>query len=93
MCPVGPLLVAASVTFLASGHGDQIGWSWSATTRPVTGSNRCTIVLDSSRHIVSTTISTCGGFLALNPDDGYFRPTFAMAIAGGRLLSTVTSFC
>ncbi len=52
----------------------------------------CAIVLDSSRHIVSTTITTFGGFLPLILDDGYFWPPFAMAIAGGVLLSTVVSF-
>ena len=50
------------------------------------------VVLDSSRHIVSTTITTFGGFLPLILEGGGFWPPFAMAIAGGVLLSTVVSF-
>ncbi|MCP5082691.1 MAG: efflux RND transporter permease subunit [Alphaproteobacteria bacterium] len=45
-----------------------------------------------SRHIVSTTITTFGGFLPLILAGGGFWPPFAMAIAGGVLLSTVVSF-
>ena len=54
-----------------------------AMTRVVTGS---------SRHIVSTTITTFGGFLPLILAGGAFWPPFAVAIAGGVLLSTVVSF-
>lgn len=54
-----------------------------AMTRVVTGS---------SRHIVSTTITTFGGFLPLILDGGAFWPPFAVAIAGGVLFSTVVSF-
>jgi len=50
------------------------------------------VVLDSSRHIVSTTITTFGGFLPLILEGSQFWPPFAMAIAGGVLLSTVVSF-
>ena len=50
------------------------------------------IVMDSSRHIVSTTITTFGGFLPLILGGGGFWPPFAMAIAGGVLLSTIVSF-
>ncbi len=49
-------------------------------------------VLAQSRHIVSTTITTFGGFLPLILGGGGFWPAFAMAIAGGVLLSTVVSF-
>ncbi|MEO1551732.1 MAG: efflux RND transporter permease subunit, partial [Pseudomonadota bacterium] len=54
-----------------------------AMTRVVTGS---------SRHILSTTITTFGGFLPLILDGGAFWPPFAVSIAGGVLLSTVVSF-
>lgn len=54
-----------------------------AMTRVVTGS---------SRHIISTTITTFGGFLPLILAGGAFWPPFAVAIAGGVLLSTVVSF-
>ncbi|MEM7652943.1 MAG: efflux RND transporter permease subunit, partial [Pseudomonadota bacterium] len=46
----------------------------------------------SARHIVSTTITTVGGFIPLIVEGGGFWPPFAMAIAGGVLLSTVVSF-
>ena len=50
------------------------------------------VVMDSSRHIVSTTVTTFGGFLPLILEGGQFWPPFAMAIAGGVLLSTIISF-
>ncbi|MEL6783236.1 MAG: efflux RND transporter permease subunit [Pseudomonadota bacterium] len=50
------------------------------------------VIMGSSRHIVSTTVTTVGGFLPLILGGGGFWPPFAMAIAGGVLLSTVVSF-
>ena len=50
------------------------------------------VVMDSSRHIVSPTLTTFGGFLPLILAGGGFWPPFAMSIAGGVLLSTVVSF-
>ena len=50
------------------------------------------VVTGSSRHIVSTTITTFGGFLPLILEGGAFWPPFAVAIGGGVLLSTVVSF-
>ena len=50
------------------------------------------VVLAASRHILSTTITTFGGFLPLILEGGGFWPPFAMSIAGGVLLSTVVSF-
>ncbi|MGB1141646.1 MAG: efflux RND transporter permease subunit, partial [Halioglobus sp.] len=50
------------------------------------------VVMDSSRHIVSTTATTVGGFLPLILEGSEFWPPFAMAIAGGVLLSTIVSF-
>ncbi|MEO0637069.1 MAG: efflux RND transporter permease subunit [Pseudomonadota bacterium] len=50
------------------------------------------VIMGSSRHIVSTTITTVGGFLPLILGGGGFWPPFAMAIAGGVLLSTIVSF-
>jgi len=46
----------------------------------------------SSRHILSTTITTFGGFLPLILAGGGFWPPFAVAVAGGVALSTVVSF-
>ncbi len=48
-------------------------------------------VLVQSRHIISTTVTTFGGFLPLILAGGGFWPPFAMAIGGGVLLSTVVS--
>lgn len=50
------------------------------------------VVMGSSRHIVSTTVTTFGGFLPLILAGGGFWPPFAMSVAGGVLLSTVVSF-
>jgi len=50
------------------------------------------VVMDSSRHIVSTTVTTFGGFLPLILEGSKLWPPFAMAIAGGVLLSTIISF-
>ncbi|MEL6957857.1 MAG: efflux RND transporter permease subunit [Pseudomonadota bacterium] len=50
------------------------------------------VVMRSSRHIVSTTITTVGGFLPLILAGGGFWPPFAVAIAGGVALSAVVSF-
>lgn len=50
------------------------------------------VVINASRHIVSTTVTTFGGFLPLLLAGGGFWPPFAMAIAGGVLLSTIVSF-
>lgn len=41
------------------------------------------VVLDSTRHIVSTTVTTIGGFLPLIIFGGTFWPPLATAIAGG----------
>lgn len=50
------------------------------------------VVMNGSRHILSTTLTTFGGFLPLILGGGGFWPPFAMAIAGGVLLSAVVSF-
>lgn len=50
------------------------------------------VVIGSSRHIVSTTITTFGGFVPLILSGGAFWPPFAMSIAGGVLLSTLLAF-
>lgn len=50
------------------------------------------VVMRSSRHIISTTLTTFGGFLPLIIEGGGFWPPFAMSIAGGVLLSSIVSF-
>jgi multidrug efflux pump len=49
-------------------------------------------VMSCTRHITSTTITTIGGFLPLILAGGGFWPPFAVAIAGGTLLTTMVSF-
>ncbi len=49
-------------------------------------------VMEASRHITSTTLTTFGGFLPLILSVGGFWPPFATVIAGGVLLSTIVSF-
>ncbi len=41
------------------------------------------VVVDATRHIVSTTVTTIGGFVPLIVDGGTFWPPLATAIAGG----------
>lgn len=50
------------------------------------------VVAESSRHILSTTITTVGGFLPLILGGGGFWPPFAMSIAGGVALSVILAF-
>ncbi|MDO6766111.1 efflux RND transporter permease subunit [Agarivorans sp. 1_MG-2023] len=52
----------------------------------------CFGVLSCTRHISSTTITTVGGFLPLILEGGGFWPPFAVAIAGGTVLTTMLSF-
>jgi len=49
------------------------------------------LVSSCGRHIGSTTITTSGGFLPLIIAGGGFWPPFAIAIAGGTLLTTLLS--
>lgn len=49
-------------------------------------------VMSTGRHIVSTTLTTVGGFTPLIMAGGPFWPPFAVAIAGGAFLSMVVSF-
>jgi multidrug efflux pump subunit AcrB len=41
------------------------------------------VVVDATRHIISTTVTTIGGFVPLIVDGGTFWPPLATAIAGG----------
>ena len=50
------------------------------------------VVVGAGRHILSTAITTFGGFLPLILGGGGFWPPFAMAIAGGVLLSPLLAF-
>lgn len=62
--------------------------------KAVAGDNDAIVdaVLSCTRHISSTTITTVGGFLPLILAGGGFWPPFAVAIAGGTVLTTLLSF-
>jgi len=49
-------------------------------------------VMNTGRHIISTTITTVGGFMPLILAGGPFWPPFAIAVAGGAFLSMIVSF-
>ncbi|MEM1411335.1 MAG: efflux RND transporter permease subunit [Pseudomonadota bacterium] len=49
-------------------------------------------VMNCTRHIGSTTLTTLGGFMPLILGGGGFWPPFAIAIAGGTVLTSVLSF-
>lgn len=49
-------------------------------------------VMNTGRHIGSTTLTTVGGFLPLIIAGGVFWPPFAISIAGGAFLSMIVSF-
>jgi len=49
-------------------------------------------VMSTTRHISSTTITTVSGFMPLILAGGGFWPPFAIAIAGGTVLTTLLSF-
>lgn len=49
-------------------------------------------VMNCTRHIGSTTLTTLGGFTPLILAGGGFWPPFALAIAGGTVLTSVLSF-
>ncbi|MEH6548536.1 MAG: efflux RND transporter permease subunit [Pseudomonadales bacterium] len=48
-------------------------------------------VMNCSRHILSTTLTTVGGFFPLIIDSSTFWPPFAITIAGGTALTTLLS--
>jgi multidrug efflux pump subunit AcrB len=62
--------------------------------KAVQGDNAAIIrcVQNCARHISSTTITTVGGFLPLILAGGGFWPPFAVAVAGGTVLTTILSF-
>jgi multidrug efflux pump subunit AcrB len=49
-------------------------------------------IMNTTRHIGSTTLTTLGGFMPLILEGGGFWPPFAIAIAGGTVLASVLSF-
>mgnify|MGYP005839246287 CR=1 FL=1 len=49
-------------------------------------------VMATGRHITSTTLTTFGGFIPLMLSSSPFWPPFAIAIAGGALLTMIVSF-
>ncbi|MGB0893855.1 MAG: efflux RND transporter permease subunit [Parashewanella sp.] len=78
------LAINAAIVILAELESD-------ATARQGENEVIITLVGTCTRHISSTTITTIGGFLPLILAGGGFWPPFAVAIAGGTLLTTLIS--
>ena len=79
------LAINAAIVILAELKADPAAAA-GQTDAIVTG------VMSTTRHISSTTITTVGGFLPLILAGGGFWPPFAVAIAGGTVLTTLLSF-
>ncbi|MBL4941027.1 MAG: efflux RND transporter permease subunit [Colwellia sp.] len=79
------LAINAAIVIIAQLKGDALA---------VQGDSKAIIkgVQSCTRHITSTTITTVGGFLPLILAGGGFWPPFAIAIAGGTVLTTLLSF-
>lgn len=79
------LAINASIVIIAELKSDKEAVQGD-TGAIIKGVQSCT------RHITSTTITTVGGFLPLILAGGGFWPPFAVAIAGGTVLTTLLSF-
>jgi len=79
------LAINAAIVIIAELKGDAQAVQGDSTAI-IKGVQSCT------RHITSTTITTVGGFLPLILAGGGFWPPFAIAIAGGTVLTTLLSF-
>ncbi|WP_422121444.1 efflux RND transporter permease subunit [Photobacterium damselae] len=79
------LAINAAIVILSEFKADPAAREGNMTA-VVSGTMSCT------HHITSTTITTVGGFLPLILAGGGFWPPFAVAIAGGTLLTTLLSF-
>ncbi len=79
------LAINAAIVIIAELKNDALA---------ITGDSSAIIkgVQSCTRHITSTTITTVGGFLPLILAGGGFWPPFAIAIAGGTVLTTLLSF-
>ncbi|WP_440874472.1 efflux RND transporter permease subunit [Thalassotalea sp. PLHSN55] len=79
------LAINAAIVIIAELKADT-----AAAQGDIKAITRC--VQSCTRHISSTTITTVGGFLPLILAGGGFWPPFAVAIAGGTVLTTFLSF-
>ncbi|MDP7592621.1 MAG: efflux RND transporter permease subunit [Litorilituus sp.] len=79
------LAINAAIVIIAELKSDKLAITGDITAI-IKGVQSCT------RHITSTTITTVGGFLPLILAGGGFWPPFAIAIAGGTVLTTLLSF-
>lgn len=79
------LAINASIVILSELKGDPAA---------VAGDEAAIVhgVMSTGRHIVSTTLTTVGGFMPLVLSSSDFWPPFAIAIAGGTLLTMIVSF-
>jgi multidrug efflux pump len=79
------LAINAAIVIIAELKADELAVKGDPQAI-IKGVSSCT------RHITSTTITTVGGFLPLIMAGGGFWPPFAVAIAGGTVLTTLLSF-
>ncbi len=79
------LAINAAIVIIAELKSDALAVQGDSSAI-IKGVQSCT------RHITSTTITTVGGFLPLILAGGGFWPPFAIAIAGGTVLTTLLSF-
>ena len=79
------LAINATIVILSELKGTPGAWDGDADA-VVTG------VMNTGRHILSTTLTTVGGFTPLILAGGGFWPPFAVAIAGGAFMSMIVSF-
>jgi len=79
------LAINAAIVIIAELKGNELAIQGDSNAI-INGVQSCT------RHITSTTITTVGGFLPLILAGGGFWPPFAIAIAGGTVLTTLLSF-
>ena len=80
------LAINATIVIIAAIKDDPVARSGDPVAM------REVIIRDTSRHILSTTVTTVGGFFPLIMAGGSFWPPFAVAIAGGTALTTIVSF-
>ncbi|MAJ63106.1 MAG: MFS transporter [Alphaproteobacteria bacterium] len=80
------LAINATIVIIAAIKDDPVARSGDPVAM------REVIIRDTSRHILSTTVTTVGGFFPLIMAGGSFWPPFAVAIAGGTALATIVSF-
>jgi hypothetical protein len=91
--PIGFMAVVGTMGLVGLAINDSIvvldGLTTDERSRDGTLTGIRDVVVESTRHIVSTTLTTIGGFLPLILFGGTFWPPLAIAIAGGLVGATL----